>query len=95
MTVLGIPGQRYALLASTNLSDWVPILTFPCANFPTVVMDPARGNYARRFYLMGPLTSVPQPWLGFGSAQPLSSNGLDLTLEGFAGVSSRIEARRT
>ena len=91
MTVLGTLGQRYALLASTNLSNWVPILTFTCTNFPTVVMDPAVGNYAHRFYLIGPLTSVPPPRLGFGSAQPLSSNGLDLTLEGFAGVSYRID----
>ncbi len=91
MTVLGTPGQRYALLASTNLSNWVPILTFTCTNFPTVVMDPAASNYAGRFYLIGPLTTVPQPRLGFGSGQPLSSNGLDLTLEGFAGVSYQIE----
>jgi uncharacterized repeat protein (TIGR01451 family) len=91
MTVLGIPGQRYALLASTNLTDWVPILTFTSTNTSTVVLDPAAGNYARRFYRIGPLANVPPPWLGFGSTRPLSSNGLDLTLEGFAGVSYRID----
>jgi len=91
MTILGTLNQRYALLASTNLSEWVPILTFTCTNFPTVVLDPAAGNYAARFYLIGPLVSVPRPRLGFGSPQPLSSGGLDLTLEGFTGVGYRIE----
>ena len=91
MTVLGTPGQRYALLAATNLGGWVPILTFTCSNSPTVVVDPAAGNYAGRFYLIGPLSTVPQPRLGFGSGQPLSSSGLDLTLNGFAGISYRID----
>ena len=56
-----------------------------------MVVDPAAGNYAGRFYLIGPLSTVPQPRLGFGSGQPLSSSGLDLTLNGFAGISYRID----
>ena len=92
MTVLGTLNRRYALLASTNLSDWIPILTFTPTNTSTVVLDPAAGDYARRFYRIGPLTNVPPPLLGFGSTRPLSSNGLDLTLKGFAGVTYRIDA---
>lgn len=91
MTILGTVGQRYALLASTNLNDWVPILNFTCTNFPTVFVDTASWNYGQRFYRIGPLSSVPPPRLVFPSTQPLSSNGLALALEGFVGISYRIE----
>ena len=91
MSMLGTVGQRYALLASTNLTDWVPMLNFTCTNIPTVLVDTASRNYGRRFYRIGPLASVPPPVLVFLSAQPLSSNGLALTLQGFEGITYRIE----
>jgi uncharacterized repeat protein (TIGR01451 family) len=92
MTMFGTVGQNYALLASTNLAQWIPILNFTCTNIPTVIFDTATQGRSRRFYRLGPLTSIPRPRLSFGSAQPLSGNGLDLALEGFAGITYRIES---
>ena len=43
-------GQTYMLQASTNLTDWVTVLTFTCTNSPMVVVDPDAGSYPHRFY---------------------------------------------
>ena len=42
--------QTYKLQASTNLNDWVTVLTFTCTNSPMYVADPDAGNYPKRFY---------------------------------------------
>ena len=42
--------QTYMLQASTNLTDWVTVLTFTCTNSPMVVVDPDAGSYPHRFY---------------------------------------------
>jgi hypothetical protein len=91
LTVYGELGRSYVLEASTNLVTWIPILNFACTNSPLCVADPAAANYAQRFYRIARLTSVPRPQLGFGSTQPLTSSGLDLSLAGLPGFSYRIE----
>ena len=71
---------------------WTPMFNFTCTNSPTYVVDPAATNYGQRFYRIAPLTSVPRPKLGFASSQPLTSAGLDLTLEGLPGFRYNVEA---
>jgi len=50
----GPPGRNFALLASTNLMDWVSILNFNFTNTPFVFTDPASTNLDRRFYQITP-----------------------------------------
>jgi hypothetical protein len=50
MSVEARPGQTYTLLASTNLADWVPALSFLYSNTPTVIVDSNAPSYQRRFY---------------------------------------------
>jgi hypothetical protein len=42
--------QTYTLQASTNLEDWVTVLTFTCTNSPMYLADPEAGTYPHRFY---------------------------------------------
>jgi hypothetical protein len=93
--VYGQTGQAYTLQASTNLVNWVSILNFTCTNSPTYVVDPAAKNFRYRFYRLaqGTLLVPASPVvLGFGSAQPLSSNGLALMLQGPVGSNYVIQA---
>ena len=46
----GIAGLSYTLQASTNLLDWVPVLSFVSTNSTTTVADPAATNFSSRFY---------------------------------------------
>ena len=46
----GIVGLSYTLQASTNLVDWVPVLSFVSTNGTTTVADPAATNFNSRFY---------------------------------------------
>ena len=46
----GTVGQGYSLLASTNLVDWTPVLSFTCTNAAMYLEDPVSTNYSRRFY---------------------------------------------
>lgn len=91
LTVFGEIGRSYVLEASTNLVVWTAMFNFTCTNSPTYVVDVAAKNYGQRFYRIAPLTSVSRPKLGFGSAHPLTSSGLDLSLEGVPGFNYRIE----
>ena len=43
-------GETYMLQASTNLTDWVTVLTFTCTDSPMYVVDPDAGNHPCRFY---------------------------------------------
>jgi uncharacterized repeat protein (TIGR01451 family) len=88
--VIGQPGGSYALLASTNLMNWTPILKFTCADIFTVLTDPASTNFARRFYRVAPLSAVPGPRLGF-ALPAFSSDRVNLTLEGVPGFNYRLE----
>jgi len=92
MEVYGAEGRSYALQASTNLVSWMPILNFACTNTPTIIVDAASKNYAHRFYRIAPISAVPRPSLGLGSARPLGSGGLDLVLYSQPGVEYRIDA---
>jgi hypothetical protein len=92
LSVFGQVGHNYTLLASTNLVNWVPILSFACTNALMDVFDPDATNFSARFYRLAPPTAVSGLALGLGSAQPLSSNGLDLVLFSLAGLEYRIDA---
>ena len=46
----GIAGLSYTVQASTNLVDWVPILSFVSTNGSTTVADPAAAKLNYRFY---------------------------------------------
>ena len=46
----GVPGQNYAIQASTNLTDWRPISVLTASNGPLPFVDPAATNFAWRFY---------------------------------------------
>ncbi len=92
LTVFGQVGHNYTLLASTNLAAWAPILSFACTNSPMDVFDPDANSFSARFYRLAPPGTAPDLRLGLGSAQPLSSSGLDLVLYGQAGSSYRIDA---
>jgi hypothetical protein len=45
--VNGLDGYNYAVLVSTNLATWVPLVTNPA---PFVFVDPNSGHYPQRFY---------------------------------------------
>ena len=84
-------GSACVLQGSTDLVNWTPVLCFTCTNSPAVVVDTAGKNYAKRFYRIAPLTSTPQPILGFATPYPLTGGGLGLSLEGVPGLSYRID----
>jgi len=46
----GTAGLSYTVQASTNLVDWVPVLSFVSTNGTTPVVDPAATNFNSRFY---------------------------------------------
>jgi hypothetical protein len=92
LSVFGQAGHNYTLLASTNLVDWVPILSFACTNGAMDVFDADVTNFSARFYRLAPPTAVSGLKLGLGSAQPVSSNGLDLVLFSLPGLEYRIDA---
>ena len=50
----GIAGQGYALLASTNLLDWITLTSGVITNSPFLFSDPAAASYPRRFYRLAP-----------------------------------------
>ncbi|SPE53115.1 hypothetical protein SBV1_1640001 [Verrucomicrobia bacterium] len=88
--VYGEVGQTYTLQGSTNLVNWTSLATFTCTNVPTYVVDSTAKNYRRRFYRL--LEGSFPFTLGFGSAHPLSRQGLYLMLEGRSGTSYTIQA---
>ena len=92
LSVFGQVGHNYTLLASSNLVDWVPILSFACTNGAMDVFDADVTNFSARFYRLAPPTAVSGLKLGLGSAQPVSSNGLDLVLFSLPGLEYRIDA---
>jgi hypothetical protein len=92
LSVFGQVGHNYTLLASTNLANWVSILTFACTNAAMDVFDPNAGSFSARFYRLAPPAAVSGLKLGLGSAHPLSSSGLDLVLFSSPGLEYRIDA---
>jgi autotransporter-associated beta strand protein len=47
LSITGVPGFKYAVLGSTNLGDWTPLLTNPS---PFVFTDNNAGSFPVRFY---------------------------------------------
>jgi len=91
LSVLGNLGNSYALLASTNLSDWTAILKFTCTNVPMVLSDPASTNLVRRFYRVAPLSAVPGPKLRFPSPGSIGNSPITLALDGVPGFTYRVD----
>ena len=48
--LVGTAGLSYTVQASTNLVDWVPILSLVSTNGTTTVADPAAASLNCRFY---------------------------------------------
>ena len=46
----GAPGQSYAVLASTNLLNWMTLTNGSITDSPFSFSDPAATNYPRRYY---------------------------------------------
>jgi hypothetical protein len=62
LCIYGLQGASYRLEASSNLTDWVRIVDFVCANLPTEVIDPQAKDFHRRFYRIQSLTGgLPGP----------------------------------
>jgi hypothetical protein len=91
LSALGNLGSSYALLASTNLSDWTAILKFTCTNIPMVLSDPASTSLGRRFYRVAPVSAVPGPKLRFPSPRSLGTNPTTLALDGVPGFSYQVD----
>ena len=47
---LGTPGQTYVLQASTNLINWIPLITNTAVTNQFLLTDPGASNFSRRFY---------------------------------------------
>jgi len=92
LSVSGQIGQAYTLQASTNLTSWISLLTFTCTNSPMPVADPTAKNFGRRFYRLVQGTVLAPITIGFGSAQPWTTHGLSLMLQGTMGQSYVIQA---
>jgi hypothetical protein len=88
----GVSGQKYVLLASTDLLNWTPISGFVDTNPPVTIYDPNAANYARRFYRIGPASLTPAMKLGLNSGQLFGGNGLNLLLYSLPGFQYEIEA---
>ena len=57
---------------------------------PTV-FDAAAENYARRFYRIAPLSTIPQPQLGLRIASSIT-NGVEVRLQGVVGLNYQLQA---
>ena len=90
--LFGQVGHNSTLLASTNLVNWAPILSFACTNSVMDVFDSDAKSASSRFYRLALPAVVLGLKLGLGSAHPLGSNGLDLVLFSLPGLEYRIDA---
>jgi uncharacterized repeat protein (TIGR01451 family) len=88
----GTPGQRYVLLASTNLSDWTPIGGFVDTNPPVRIFDPDATQYPHRFYRIGPMSLAPPMTLDVSPGQPLNDYGFRASLYALPGLTYEIDA---
>jgi hypothetical protein len=48
--VVGLPGQRYLIEASTDFQTWVRLSVVTIGEAPTEFLDPAAGEFSQRFY---------------------------------------------
>lgn len=91
LSVLGLLGQSYALMASTNLADWIPLQSFVGSDLPVALVDSEAGSFASRFYRFVPLATVFRPQITV-DANGLNGSGFDLKVAGVPGVTYRIES---
>ena len=95
LSIFGQVGHNYALKASTNLVDWVQIMSFACTNSTMDVLDSSASSFVARFYRLSPPSSAPGLKLGLASDHPLGTNGLELVLmSSTTGLSYRIDTSR-
>jgi hypothetical protein len=92
LTLFGQVGHNYSLLASTDLVNWTPILTFACTNATMDVFDADAKSYAARFYRLVTPPSIPFMILSLGPGRQPGTNGLDLILTATVGLNYRIDA---
>jgi pectin methylesterase-like acyl-CoA thioesterase len=50
LTVGGQTGPDYEVMASTNLTDWIPLVTNTSPSMPFMYADPDSGSFPTRFY---------------------------------------------
>ena len=50
LTLEGIAGWSYTVSASAGLVNWTPLASFVATKAATQIVDPAAGNFNRRFY---------------------------------------------
>ena len=91
LTALVRPEQTFVLFASTNLHDWMPLTNFNGTNLTVGFVDADAKLFPLRFYRLGPQSDIPSPSLAFG-APPLATDGANLVLSGFTGISYRLQS---
>ncbi len=92
VTIFGQVGHNYTLQASTDLVNWVPVLTFGCTNAKMDVPDPTAMNFVHRFYRLVSPPSVTGMIIGPGPDQPFDGEGFNLVLMAPPGLDYRIDA---
>ena len=92
LTLFGEVGHNYSLLASTDLVNWTPILSFACTNATMDVFDADAKTYPARFYRLVTPPAVPAIRLNVGPGPQPGTNGLNLVLQATAGLEYRIDA---
>jgi uncharacterized repeat protein (TIGR01451 family) len=90
LTALVSTATTYALLASANLADWIPIQTFTGSNSLVTLTDFDAINFQKRFYRFAPLSEAIRPHISMKPGLP-PGNGFDLQVSGVPGYSYRIE----
>jgi hypothetical protein len=91
LSVIGNLGNSYALLASSDLSHWTPILKFTCTNVPMVIVDPESAHFDHRYYRIAPLSVVPGPTLRLSAGLNSGQGPVTITLNGVPGFTYQIE----
>ena len=69
----------------------MPLTNFNGTNLTAALLDTDAGLFPLRFYRLGPQSDIPSPSLGFASPA-VSSNGANLLLYGFTGLSYRLQS---
>jgi hypothetical protein len=92
VTFHGVIGSNYTFQASSDMKNWISLFGFTCTNSPMYLMDTNAMRYACRYYRVAQLGATPAFSLGFGCAQPWTTNGLSLMLQGPLGSNYIIQA---
>jgi len=92
VTFYGVIGSNYTFQGSTDLKNWASLFSFTCTNFPMYLVDTNAMQYTSRFYRVAQFGVSPSISLGFDLAQPWTTNGLSLMLQGPVGSNYIIQA---